>query len=345
MNAAVLLALLSAALFAAATPLAKFLLGHVDPWMLAALFYLGSGVGLALARLARRQVRREAPLARGDVPWLAAAILFGGVVGPILLMIGLARTPAATVSLLLTLEGAASALIAWFAFRENFDRRIAAGMALIVAGAAVLAWRQEAVSGDLLGIAAIIGACLAWGLDNNLTRRVSLADPVQIAMIKGLVAGPVSLVLALAGGAAWPSFGVGVAAAATGFLGYGVSLVLYVLALRDLGTARTAAYYGTAPFLGAIVALLVLGEPPTVALVVAGILMAVGVTLHLVERHEHDHEHDAIEHDHRHVHDLHHEHAHAAGDSTGEPHSHRHAHARRRHRHRHLPDSHHRHSH
>jgi drug/metabolite transporter (DMT)-like permease len=208
--AAVACALLSALLFAAAAPAAKLLVGVVDPWLLAGLFYAGSGVGLAAVRLVGRgrRVRAEAPIARGDIPWLAGAILFGGVVGPVLLMVGLARAPAATVSLLLTLEGAFSALIAWLAFRENYGRRIAAGMALILAGAAVLAWREEAASGDILGIAAVVGACLAWGLDNNLTRRVSLADPVQIAMLKGLVAGPVSLGLAFAGGAAWPAPGV-----------------------------------------------------------------------------------------------------------------------------------------
>jgi drug/metabolite transporter (DMT)-like permease len=342
---AVLYALLSAALFASATPIAKILVGQVDPWLLAGLFYIGSGVGLGLVRLARSRDRAEAPLARRDLPWLAGAILFGGAVGPVLLMLGFARTPAATVSLLLTLEGAASAVIAWVAFRENVDRRIAAGMALILAGAAVLAWREESASGDFLGIAAVIGACLAWGLDNNLTRQVSHADPVQIAMLKGLVAGPVSLALAFAGGAAWPSLGAGAAALATGFLGYGVSLVLFVMALRELGTARTAAYYGTAPFIGALAALLFLGEAPTPALIVAGILMAVGVTLHLIERHEHEHEHVSVDHVHRHVHDDHHAHAHASGDPPSEPHSHRHAHLRLWHRHRHLPDSHHRHSH
>jgi drug/metabolite transporter (DMT)-like permease len=260
-------------------------------------------------------------------------------------MVGLVRTEATTASLLLTLEGVATALIAWFVFRENFDRRIAFGMALIVAGAAVLAWHGEASVAGLFGPLAIVGACVAWGLDNNLTRKVSLADPLQIAMLKGLVAGPVTLTLAFAGGATLPPLGTLALAAVVGFFGYGVSLVLFVVALRHLGSARAGAYFSTAPFLGAAAAIPILGEPLTLQLFAAGGLMAVGVWLHVTERHEHEHLHKPMEHSHRHLHDTHHQHAHGPDDPPGEPHSHWHRHARLRHRHAHVPDSHHRHEH
>ena len=344
---AVLCALASAALFGASTPAAKLLIGSVDPWLLAGLLYLGAGVGLAVVRRmwSAGTGRAEAPLARGDLPWLGGAILSGGVIGPVLLLVGLARTPATTASLLLTLEGVATALIAWFAFRENFDRRIALGMVAIAAGAALLSWPEHLVFQEMLGPLAIVGACVAWGIDNNLTRRVALADPVQIAMLKGLVAGPVNIALAVAGGAALPPLGAAAVAGVVGLCGYGFSLALFVVALRHLGAARTGAYFSTAPFIGALAAILLLGEEMSGRLLAAGALMGLGVWLHLTERHEHEHEHESLEHSHRHVHDAHHRHPHGPDVPAGEPHTHRHAHVRLRHTHRHLPDSHHRHRH
>ncbi len=341
------LALVAAALFGLATPAAKILVGRVDPFLLAGLFYAGSGVGLAALRavLMRRGAWSEAPLVRADLPWLAGAVAFGGIAGPVLLMIGLARTEASTAALLLTVEGVATALIAWFAFRENFDRRIALGMGLIVAGAAVLAWQGRPGLETLAGPACIVGACLAWGLDNNLTRKVSAADPMQIAMIKGLAAGPVTLALAFAVGARLPGPGTALAAAGVGLIGYGVSLALYVLALRHLGTARTGAYFSAAPFVGAAAAVPLLGEPLTARLGAAGALIAAGVWLHLTERHEHEHLHQTMTHSHRHAHDSHHRHAHAPGDPPGEPHTHPHRHDRMRHSHPHVPDLHHTHAH
>lgn len=346
-RSAVACALLSAALFGLSTPAAKLLIGSVDPWLLAALFYAGSGLGLALVRFVLSWLvpRRETPLAARDVPWLAGAILFGGVLGPILLMAGLRATDASSASLLLTLEGVATALIAWFVFRENFDQRIALGMFLIVLGAAVLAWPERVGWTGLAGPALIVGACAAWGIDNNLTRKVSLADPMQTAMFKGLIAGPVTFLLALSHGAALPAFDAALAAAAVGVLGYGVSLVLFVTALRHLGTARTGAYYATAPFLGAVCAVAFLGEEPSAKLLAAGLLMAAGVWLHLTERHAHEHGHEPMEHSHRHRHDAHHQHAHGPDDPPGEPHTHGHVHAGLRHTHPHMPDSHHRHTH
>ena len=347
---AVILAFISAALFGISTPAAKALLGSIDPAVLAGLLYCGAGIGIAVVRRIARPLIApdatiEAPLGSADVPWLAGAIAAGGIVGPLLLMVGLARTDAAAASLLLTLEGVATALLAWFVFHENFDRRIALGMACLVAGAIVLSWTGQPTMSGLLGPLAIAGACAAWGLDNNLTRKVSLADPLQIVELKGLIAGPVNLVLGLWIGGGLPALSPLLIAGVVGFLGYGVSLALFVLALRHLGTARTGAYFSTAPFLGAVAAIFFLQEPITTQLVVAGILMGFGVWLHLTEDHEHDHEHEPMEHGHLHVHDAHHQHVHGPDDPPGEPHMHVHRHERLKHRHPHVPDMHHTHRH
>ena len=342
------MALASAALFGASTPLAKLLLGAgVHPWLLAGLLYLGSGLGLGAFYLARRGLgapASEAPLRRNDLPWLGLVVLTGGVIGPVLLMLGLARTAASSAALLLNLEALATMAMAWLVFRENVDRRLLAGAAAILGGAVLLSW-SGGPSGVGLGALAIAGACLAWGVDNNLTRKLSSADPVQIAAIKGVVAGAVNLALAFGHGAHLPDLGSVAGAAIVGFFGYGVSLVLFVLALRHLGTARTGAYFSTAPFLGAALALLIFHEPVTPELIGAAILMAIGVYLHLSERHEHEHAHEALAHEHRHTHDVHHRHAHGPGQPADEPHTHWHRHAPLRHKHPHYPDLHHRHDH
>jgi drug/metabolite transporter (DMT)-like permease len=306
---------------------------------------LGAGIGLAIGQAGRSALgvgASEAPLRPSDAPWLFAIVAFGGVLGPLFLMLGLARTSAAAGSLLLNLEGLATMTIAWLVFRENVDRRLLLGAASILAGAVALSWQGRGIGFDIGGLL-IAAACLAWGIDNNLTRRLSSADPVVIALIKGVAAGSVNLTLALLLGARLPSIGTTGAAFFVGFFAVGVSLVLFVLALRYLGSARTGAYFSLAPFLGAVVAIVLLGEPVTAQLVVAGVLMAFGLWLHLTERHEHDHAHEAIEHEHRHVHDEHHQHAHD-GPVT-EPHTHLHRHKALRHWHVHYPDLHHRHEH
>ena len=342
-----LAAIASAALFGASTPLAKLLLGTVDPWLLAGLLYLGSGLGLTAVHFGRRSLglpAQEAPLRRPDLPRLAIVVLAGGAIGPVLLMIGLSTTPASSAALLLNLEGLATMAIAWLVFRENVDRRILLGAFAILAGALLLSW-QGGPSGFGWGALAIAGACAAWGVDNNLTRGLSAADPVQIAMTKGLCAGGVNLALALWHGAVLPSTPVVAGAALVGFFGYGVSLVLFVLGLRHLGTARTGAYFSTAPFIGAGLAVLLFGEPVGARLVAAAGLMGVGLYLHLVERHDHEHAHEELAHEHLHVHDEHHRHEHEPGTPEGEPHSHLHRHSPMIHRHPHYPDLHHRHAH
>ncbi|MGC2518636.1 MAG: EamA family transporter [Burkholderiales bacterium] len=339
-------ALAGAALFGASIPVAKLLAGRIEPEMLAGLLYAGSGLGLSAFMLLRHaaQGTQPAPLARGDCRWLAGAVLSGGVIGPVLLMLGLAATSASAASLLLNLEGVFTALLAWFAFRENFDRRVMLGMFLIVCGGALLGWRPGdfAFSWPALAIA---GACLCWAIDNNLTRRISSGDAVKIAAVKGLAAGAVNLSISVALGAALPALRDAAAATAVGLAGYGISLVLFVVALRHLGTARTGAYFSTAPFMGAALSFILLGETPDLAFWMAAVLMGAGVVLHLTERHEHPHFHDLVTHTHGHAHDEHHQHRHDFDYDGSEPHTHPHAHEPVSHDHFHYPDIHHRHGH
>ena len=339
------LALASAVLFGAVAPLSKLLLETTSPFMLAGLMYFGAGLGLAAYRLFRdgfAPESSEAQLQRADMPWLAIAIVTGGVVGPTLLMLGVSRTSASSAALLLNMEGLATMAIAWVVFRENVDRRLMFGAFAILAGAALLSWEGHGVSFDA-GALLVVGACVAWGVDNNFTRKISATDPVVIAMLKGLIAGAVNVGLALLMGAKFPGIVTVSGAGLLGLLGVGVSLVMFILALRHLGSARTGAYYSLAPFIGAILAIALLGEPLTVRLLLAGVLMGVGLWIHLSERHSHEHIHELLEHEHSHVHDEHHQHAHD-GPVT-EPHSHWHRHEPMRHAHAHYPDLHHRHSH
>lgn len=341
-------ALMAAVLFGASTPMAKWLLGEgTDLWLLAGLLYFSSGLGLLLLTLILRLAGAsalETTLTFSDAPWLAGATLMGGVVAPVLLMVGLAGTEASTASLLLNIESLATLLIAWIVFRENVDGRIALGAAAILTGAISLSW-QGGLSGVNWSALAIAGACIAWAVDNNLTRKIAGGDPVQIAMIKGIVAGSINLLLAFTHGAALPSVAVLAAAGMIGFLGYGVSLVLFVLALRHLGTARTGAYFATAPFIGILLAIIVLSEPVSTRLVVAALLMGFGLWLHLTEKHEHSHGHLANDHEHMHSHDLHHDHDHGPTDPPGKRHAHRHVHKPMLHAHPHYPDTDHWHRH
>lgn len=337
-------ALLAALLFGAGTPLAKLLLGgDVSPWLLAGLLYCGSGIGLGLIRLIRRAPRVR--LQRREFLPLAGAILSGGIVAPVLLMFGLSNMPASGASLLLNAEGVFTALLAWFVFREHFDRRIALGMIAIVAGAVLLSIPDGAELGSPWPAFAILGACFFWGLDNNLTRKIALNDATWLSAVKGMVAGPVNLTLALAIGAALPAVGSIAAALVVGFFAYGVSLALFIVGMRHVGTARAGAYFSVAPFFGAILAIL-LGDPITWQLIVAGALMMLGVWLHLTEHHAHEHTHQPVVHDHWHTHDDgHHTHDHADPVVAGTRHKHEHSHASLTHTHDHYPDSHHRHEH
>lgn len=345
------LALLAAALFGASTPLAKLLLGQMPPLVLAGLLYLGSGAGLLAVKLARnyfssagRASNKEAPLRGRDYFWLASATLTGGILAPVLLLWGLAGTSATGASLLLNLEGVMTTLIAALFFREAVARRVWLASLIMLSAGLLLAYQPDAVLLFSPRACAVVGACLLWGLDNNLTRKISAGDPMFITMTKGWSAGGVSLALAFATGAAWPSAPSVLGAMSLGLFSYGISLVLFVYALRHLGSARTAAHFSTAPFIGAGVSVLLLGEPLTMTLVAALGLMIAATYLVLSERHEHTHTHEYLVHEHLHTHDAHHRHAHH-GTHDAEPHSHVHSHEPITHRHAHMPDIHHRHRH
>lgn len=349
LHRAALPALGAAILFGASTPFAKQLIGNglglSFSFLLAGLLYLGSGFGLTLTRLVRDRGWKPVEMPAHEWPWLMGAIAFGGVLGPLLLMVGLSHTAAATASLFLNLESVLTAMLAWIVFKESTDRRIVLGMGLIVAGGAVLAWPTGESSASGMGPMALAGACLAWAIDNNLTRKVSASDALFVAGSKGLVAGCVNTALAFALGASWPALPLLSTAMVIGFLGYGLSLVLFVLALRELGTARTGAYFSTAPFVGAAISIGIFAEPTSASFWTATALMAAGVWLHLTEHHAHEHEHAELLHGHKHRHDEHHQHSHDCEWDGVEPHTHVHQHVTLKHRHAHFPDIHHRHSH
>jgi drug/metabolite transporter (DMT)-like permease len=340
-------ALVAALLFGASAPLAKRLLDTFPPQALAGILYLGAGIGLVGLRAALGARSREAPVRRADLPWLALAILSGGVVAPILLLSGLSRAPASGTALLLNLETAFTVLLARFLLGESIGPRVGLGALAIVAGAAFLSWPGRVDWQGLAGPVLIIAACLGWGIDNTLTQRISAADPLRIAAIKGLVAGSINLGLAATRAPLMAALDLGLLGVAlvTGLLCYGVSLVLYVRSLRLIGAGRTGAYFGTAPFWGAALAVAVLGEPVTLPLLAAAGIMGVGLWAMGTERHEHWHAHEPLLHEHRHVHDEHHQHPHGPEDPRGEPHTHRHLHEVMVHSHTHQPDIHHRHRH
>jgi drug/metabolite transporter (DMT)-like permease len=261
-------------------------------------------------------------------------------------MLGLARSDAATASLLLNAEAVFSALIAWLLFREATSRRVVLGFIAIFTGCVLLSWPTRLVLASApLGPLCVVAACVCWGLDNNLTRNISAADSRVIAAIKGLCAGATNAALALAMGATLPAAPEVAGALALGFLGYGVSLVLFIVSLRQLGTARTGAYFATSPFIGTVLAVLLYRDPITAAFYLASALMALGVWLHVTEQHAHEHEHGPMTHMHEHAHDAHHQHEHGPEIDPAEPHTHLHSHGFLRHRHAHFPDIHHGHRH
>lgn len=341
------LALIAAGLFGASAPLSKLLLAGVQPMSLAGLLYLGSGLGLLVVWVVRRSHGNgdvEAPLTRPDLPWLAGAVISGGVAAPILLMWGLSGVFASGASLLLSTEGVLTTLIAALVFHEAVDARIWVASVLMVAAGALLAYTPGAGFSLSLHALAVVAACALWGLDNNLTRPISGGDPVVIAMVKGFSAGSINLALGTLLGEALPLPAYVGGALALGSLSYGASLLCYILALRHLGSARTAAHFGTAPFIGAILSVLLLNEPLTATVACAFGLMLVATWLVLTERHGHSHTHEPLAHAHVHLHDAHHQHPHD-GLEGPEPHSHTHRHDPLTHTHAHLPDLHHRHEH
>jgi drug/metabolite transporter (DMT)-like permease len=340
-----LFGLCAAASFGLAAPLAKRLLGEFPPVLLAGVLYLGATVALASLR-ALGMPKGELALGREDVAKLAGVVVSGGVLGPVLMLIGLARVSALSASLLLNLEAPLTMLLSVAVFGEHLGRRAALAATFILVGALVLQLKVGALSGDRLGFALLTGACACWALDNNLTQRLTHKDPFAIVQVKTLVAGIVNTSLglfALPGRLpAWPYVA---GALLLGAMSYGVSVVLDAYALRHAGAAREAAYFATAPFVGAAASVLLLGDRLALRDVLAMAAMAGGVILLVGERHSHRHAHAVLEHAHRHTHDAHHQHSHDAHDPAGEPHTHAHRHEPLFHEHAHIADEHHRHRH
>jgi drug/metabolite transporter (DMT)-like permease len=341
-------ALVAALLFGASAPLAKLLLGEIEPILLAGLLYLGSGIGLLgvkfFQRANQKGINNEARVQRSDFGWLAGAILAGGVAAPITLLYSLKNTPAATASLLLNFEGVATTLIAFFAFKEAVGRRAWWAVALVTSASIILSVNPKDEWGFSLGALGIISACILWGMDNNFTRNISAKDPFAIVTLKGLIAGSFSLILALALGSRLPSWQAILGALVLGGLSYGASIVLFIHAMRGLGAARTSALFGTAPIAGILLSILLFREFPGWLFLVAFPLMVVGAILLANEEHQHSHVHDMLIHEHSHTHDDgHHEHEH--DDEISNRHAHVHAHDQLAHSHHHLPDLHHRHVH
>ncbi len=347
LSPAVIAALSAAILFGASTPIAKYFMGGNSPILIAGLLYSGSGIGLMLIKIIRDLGWNNPRLSNSESGWLAGAICFGGILAPILLMYGLSQTSSANASLLLNLEAVLTSIIAWVVFKENADRRIIIGMILIVIGGLILSLPHGGTTkaDGAFGILAIVAACLCWAIDNNLTRKVSAADSLFIAGSKGLVAGVVNISLALWLGSSMPHTMMIAIILLCGFLGYGLSLLLFILALRGLGTSRTGAYFSVAPFIGAAIAIVIFNESVNLLFWLALLFMAIGVWMHLTEIHEHEHTHDEEFHEHYHIHDEHHQHEHDFVLHNKSGHTHPHQHDRMSHSHHHYPDVNHLHRH
>ena len=353
-TAPILKAIIAAALFGASAPLSKLLLGEISPTLMASFLYLGSGIGLYVQRLASRYLRSvdtrfsdEARLTRNDLPWIMGAVLVGGIVAPIVLMFSLKNTPASTASLLLNFEGVATTVIAVVAFKEAVGKRIWIAVLLITIASILLSWDSSGLWGFSLGAIGVLSACVLWGIDNNLTRNVSDKDPLAIVTIKGLTAGAFSLILSVSLGFPLPSLKFVLLAMVLGYFSYGLSIVLFIRAMRELGSARTSALYGTAPFVGAVLSFFLFRESQGSLFLLSLPIMMVGTVFLLKEDHGHLHKHATTEHEHRHNHnDLHHTHGHTDHEiPISGYHCHGHEHELIIHEHQHTPDIYHRHAH
>lgn len=340
-NLVYILQALSAALFfGASAPIAKLLLGDIAPIFLASFLYLGSGMGITLTKLFQPK-GIEADIHRADVKWLAGAIISGGILAPIVLMVSLQNTPASTASLLLNFEGVGTTLIALLFFKEAISRRAWTAIIVITLAGIFLSTDFSGGFGISLGALGVILACVLWGVDNNFTRNISGKDPLVIVAWKGLVAGSFSFILAWALGNPFPSLTPILGTMFLGFFSYGLSTMLFIRSMRGLGAARTSALYGTAPLAGVLLSIFMFGEFPSFFFIIAAILMVGGALLLINESHSHSHVHTAIFHEHSHSHD---DLMHGHDDSKG-VHSHEHEHPAVEHEHDHMPDIHHRHRH
>lgn len=342
----VLRAIFAAALYGLSSPVSKLLLREVSPMMMAALVYLGAGLGMLLVSIALSKGRtglREASLSRKDLPLIAGVIALD-ILAPILMMTGLMLTTPSNAALLGNFEIVATSLIALFVFKEAIGRRLWFSILLITAASVILTFEGDGSLKFSSGSLLVVLACTSWGLENNFTRMLSLKDPIQITMIKGLGSGIGALAIALVAGQATWSLLYNSGALVVGFFAYGLSIFLYVSAQRDLGAARTGAYYAVAPFIGVGLSFLLFRTPVTPWFLLAFVIMVIGSYLAVSENHGHLHRHEHMVHEHRHRHDdLHHYHHEI--DPGFIEHTHSHSHEGLEHSHKHTPDLHHRHKH
>ena len=348
-NKSIVYAFVAASLFGASAPLAKLFLIEIHPVLLASLLYLGSGLGLLfykfILRIGQKDLNKEAKIGRADLPWLIGAIISGGIAAPIVLMFSLKYTPAATASLILNFEGVATIIIAFIAFREAIGKRIWLAVAFVTIAVILLAVNLSGNWGFSPGALGVVAACALWGLDNNFTRNISAKDPIIIVIVKGIAAGTLNLALAFIIGNPFPGLVNVLLACILGFFCFGLSIVFFIYSLRELGTARTSAYFATAPFIGSVLSFMIFRESPNTLFLAALPFIAIGAFLLFTEKHSHLHIHFEFGHDHIHDHlDRHHTHEHPVSGAT-QTHSHPHKHVPITHRHPHNPDIHHRHRH
>ncbi|MBY0466298.1 MAG: DMT family transporter [Burkholderiales bacterium] len=336
------LALLAAALFGLSTPFVQSWGQGVGPFTTAALLYSGAAL---VAACMRKPKEREAQLQRSDAKRLIAMAFFGAVIGPVALAWGLQRTSGVSASLMLTLEAVFTALLAWRLYGETVDKRVVLAMGTLLAGGVILALDQRVQGGtQLMGLVAVMGAMVAWGIDNTLSRGVADRDPGQVVLAKAVLGFMATASVAWLNSEPMPAWMPCAVLLAIGASGYGLSLRFYLLAQRTFGAARTGSVFAFAPFIGAMAAFALGERAVTPYLALGGLLMLFGVVLHLAESHGHEHTHEVMEHEHAHNHnDGHHDHSHERMPAGS--HSHMHRHSPVTHGHAHVPDIHHGHRH
>ena len=334
-NIATTYAILAAALYAINVPLSKMLLPYVGPTMMAAFLYLGAGFGMLIYELAGKCVGKKEEkesLTKSELPYTIAMVVLD-IAAPILLMFGIARTNAANVSLLNNFEIVATSLIALVVFREVISKRLWFAIVLVTIASIVLSVEGAGAFMFNRGSLFVLGACLCWGLENNCTRMLSNKNPSEIVVIKGIFSGLGSLVVAFIVGDKMPEVKWLACVLLLGFVAYGLSILFYIKAQKDLGAAKTSAYYSIAPFLGVAFGMLLLGERPRAQFYIAFVLMLISTyfmvkdTIALQHTHEHEHthihEHSHGDYVHAHEHTHVHTHIHTHGEES-ENHTHEH---------------------
>ncbi len=346
--ASIYVAILAATLYGISSPLSKLLLVEIPGTLIAALLYLGAGLGMLAINLIvsiRKKEPTEEKISKYDAPYILGMVLLD-IAAPISLMIGLNMTTSANAALINNFEIVATSLMALLIYKEAIGKRLWIGISFITLASILLSFEDLSSFSFSLGSVFVLLACLFWGFENNCTRMLSLKNPLQIVVVKGFGSGFGSLIIALSLKQYSANTLYILLALSLGFIAYGLSIYFYILAQRELGAARTSAYYAVAPFIGVLLSVLIFDQPIALSFILALLLMIVGVYFSGAERHKHLHTHNEIMHAHRHHHqDNHHNHTHDDGLCHNTEHSHFHVHEKTEHSHAHTPDMHHNHAH